>query len=450
MADYIAAIDLGTSHLTGIVGEKNANGTFSIIACETVETDNCINRGMIVNCNNTAKHISDMITKLESRLKGDFIDKIYVGVGGQSLRTIDHVETIEIAEGASVTEADIEYMKEKCSKHKPDLVDVLGITPAVYYRDDQKVKKPIGVLCKQFEARYKLVIGRAMIRNTIQNSIESLEEKELAGIIVSPLALADAVLSPNDKELGCALVDFGAGVTSVSVFKDGDLQHLCVIPFGGKLITRDLTTLQLTEDKAEQLKKEKGRANVQKEDENEHIQIEMEGADREIKLSDLNAVIEGRAKEIIENVCARINDTIEIKQLGAGIVIAGGASELGYLEELLTEKSNVQVRHALIQKTFVNDSDDLLGDPMYMMAISLMLKGTKPCVSARDVITVEEGDGVTTAETGKINGGKRPFFGSKNPEDGSDKPPKKPRGGLQKKLKEIFTTNLFDEEEEEQ
>ena len=444
MADYIAAIDLGTSHLTGIVGEKNADGTFSIIACETVETGNCLQRGIIYNSDNTAKHVGELIQKLESRLKGDYIDKIYVGVGGQSLRTIDHEEAMDIPDGTPVTNEDIAFLKEKCLKYKPDLADVLGMAPAVFYHDGHKETKPVGVLCKRFEAHYKLVVGRTSIRNTIKNSIEAIGGKELAGIIVSPLALADAVLSPNDKELGCALVDFGAGVTSVSIYKNGDLLHLCVIPFGGKLITRDLTTLQLTETVAEQLKKEKGSATVRKEDENEQIQIEMEGADREIKLNDMNAVIEGRAKEIVENVYVRICDVIELKQLGAGIVLAGCASELTYLPELMKVKCNVKVRPSVIQKGLVQDSGEMLGDPMYMMAISLMLKGTKPCVSQRE-LSVSDDESETTNKDGKKESLKD-RTGKKTPKEKPPKPPKEPGMGLKDRFKGIFTTNLFDEE----
>ena len=109
MAEYIVAIDLGTSHLTGIVGEKNDNGSFSILAYETEdtisktqkgeteETNSCIYRGIIYNRDHTATHINNLIKKLEDRLNGDTISKVFVGVGGQSLRTIDHIEEVTIA-----------------------------------------------------------------------------------------------------------------------------------------------------------------------------------------------------------------------------------------------------------------------------------------------------------------------------------------------------------------
>ena len=442
MADYIVAIDLGTSHLTGIVGGKSTNGTFSIVACETVKTDNCIHRGMINNSKNLAHRISDLIEKLERSLKGDYVDKFYVGIGGQSLRSIDHIEKMDIQEGMTVTKSDIDYLHEKCRNFKPDLLDVLGMAPAVYYRDGIKVEKPDSEWCRLFEARYKLIVGRSMIRNMLKNSIEELDRKELAGIIVSPLALADAVLSPKDKELGCALVDFGAGVTSVSIFKDGDLQHLCVIPLGGRLITQDIRTLQLTEADAERLKKEKGSALFCKEDESKIIKIEMEGADHQVKLSDLNAVIEARAKEIVCNVHARICEVLEPSQLGAGIVLAGCAYELTYLSEMLKEKcDNVNVRPATIQSGLVQGSDEMLGNPLYMMAISLMLKGVESCISPR-LATTTQGKNVTPVSDEEDNDETKKNEEKKMKKDKPEKEPKKPGGGWQKK---IFPKSLFDE-----
>ena len=381
MTDYIVAIDLGTSHITGIVGEKNKDGTFSIIACETEDPAFCIRRGNIYNRDNTAVFIGNVLRRLESHLKGDFIDKVYIGVNGQSLHIVDHIEAKDIAEGAAVTNEDLETLKKQCEEYRPDLLDVLDVAPAVYYVNGRRDTNPVGVPCSRFEAHYKLVVGRSSIRRDIVKSINEIANKEIAGIIVSPLALADAMLSREEKELGCALVDFGAGVTSVSVFKNGDLLNMSVIPLGGNLITRDITSLQLTEVEAENLKKKYGSAMLKKDDDDDVINVDMEGADREIAIKDLNAIVEGRAKEIVENVYARINDVTELKSLASGIVLAGCASELNNLPELIEDKCKVKVRHSAIRGGLVRGSGDMLGNPLYMLAISLMLKGTERCIS---------------------------------------------------------------------
>ncbi|MDR2916931.1 MAG: cell division protein FtsA [Tannerella sp.] len=442
MTDYIVAIDLGTSHITGIVGEKRTDGTFSIIACETVDPASCIRRGIIYNRDNTATHVNGLLRRLESHLKGNFIDKVYIGVGGQSLHTVDHTEVKDIADGAAVTKEDIDALKDQCGKYKPDLLDVLDVAPAVYYVDGRRDTNPVGVPCKRFEARYKLVVGRSSIRRDIAKSIKELAGKEIAGIIVSPLALADAMLSREEKELGCALVDFGAGVTTVSVYKDGDLLHMSVIPLGGNLITRDIVSLQLTEAEAENLKKEYGSAVLHKEDEGETIRVDMEGADREIEVNDLNAIIEGRAKEIVENVYARISEVTELKSLGSGIVLAGCAAELKDLPELIKEKSKVKVRPSAIRGGLVQGSGDMLGNPLYMLVISLMLKGTEPCVSRP---FTEHGNDTTstgpeTDLSGADNAGTQETgdMGSRGVLGGSDSV-KRPKGkGFKEKIRDLF------------
>ena len=387
MTDYIVAIDLGTSHITGIVGERKTNEIFTIVACETEDSASCIRRGIIYNRDNTAIHVRSIIKKLESHLKGDFIDKIYIGVNGQSLHTVDHIEVKEIAEGAAITKEDVDALKKQCEDYRIDLQDVLDIVPAVYYVDGRRDTNPVGVPCKRFEAHYKLVVGRSSIRRDIFKSIGELAGKEIAGIIVSPLALADAMLSREEKDLGCALVDFGAGVTSVSVYKDGDLKQMSVIPLGGNLITRDITSMQLTEAVSENLKREYGSTIILKEDDDEQIQVDMEGADCTIEKKDLNTIIEGRAREIVENVYARINETIDIKTLASGIVLAGCASELKNLPDMLKEKCKIKVRPSTIRGGLVAGSDDMLGNPLHMLAISLMLKGTEQCISRSVTVT---------------------------------------------------------------
>ncbi|MDR0835030.1 MAG: cell division protein FtsA, partial [Tannerella sp.] len=299
-------MDLGTSHLAGIVGERHSDGKFSIVAYDTEDPSSSIRRGNIHNLDGTAKSINSLIGKLERKLKGGRIEKVYVGVGGQSLRAIEHSESKELDAGAVVTAEDVNELNRQCEMYIPDLLDVLDCVPSVFYLDGHRELKPEGVSCKQLEARYKLIVGRPSIRREIGMSITEKAQKEVAGIIVSPLSLADAMLSKGEKDLGCAVVDFGAGVTTVAVYKNDELLNLSVIPLGSNLITKDIMSLQITEAEAEKLKKETGSAIVPKEDEDEKITIDRDGTTKEIKIKDLNMIIEARITEIVENVIARI------------------------------------------------------------------------------------------------------------------------------------------------
>jgi cell division protein FtsA len=381
MTEYIVAIDLGTSHITGIVGEKTSDGLISVVVYDTEDSSSCIRRGNVYNLEETAVHVTNLIKKLECKLNGGHIEKAYVGVGGQSLRTIEHTESKESQESFVVTDKDILNLKEQCEKYTPDLLDVLDIASPVYYLDDRREISPVGIPCKHFEARYKLVVGRPSIRRELINSITERAKIVIEGIVVSPLALADAMLSKEEKELGCALVDFGAGVTKVAVYKNSELIHLSIIPLGGNLITRDIASLQITEAESEKLKVEYGSAILQKEDEEKVLKIDMEGSNREIGINDLNAIIEARIKEIVENVYARINESIDLKSLGSGIVLAGCASNLRKLTEFMMDRFKIKVRFSALRSGLIRSGDEITGNPSYMLVASILLKGKTSCVS---------------------------------------------------------------------
>lgn len=381
VTDYIVAIYLGTSHLVGIIGKKNAGGTFTLVADEVKESTFCIQRGCIHNVAETAIRIKRLILELQNKLPNSRIEKVYIGIGGQSLRSIDHSEVRTINADAFVTEEDIRILNNQCRSYHPDMLDVLAIAPPVYYLDDKRTTNPVGIPCKRIEARYKLIVGQPIIRKSVINSIENQAHITVAGIIVSPLALADAMLSPDEKELGCAVIDFGAGVTSLVVYKNGTLKHLSVIPLGGNLITRDLTSLHLVASEAERLKITYGDAMPDKTQDGTVSLGAVEGAGmREIDMSEINTVVEARAKEIVENVYARLEENGLKDALGAGIVLTGGASSLKNLQEMVHERFRQDVRYSAIRKGLLENENDMVGNPRYMSAIAVLLQGTENCV----------------------------------------------------------------------
>lgn len=380
--DFIAAIDLGTSHLVGMVGIKNESGLLSIIAHEVESSATCIRRGCVYNVEETANKIKRLILKLENKLQGAKIGKVYVGIGGQSLRTIDHTVPKILGADGVVTEEIIESLYQECAGYRPDMMDVLSITSPAYYLDGKHEVNPVGIPCNRIEARYKLVVGRPSLRRYVINSIAERAKIEIADIMVSPLALADMVLSEDEKDLGCALIGFGAGVTSLTVFKGGQLVSLCVIPFGGNLITKDITSLNLVESEAERIKKTYGSA-IQDKDSDAAIQVS--SADgmglREVKLADLNNVVEARLQEILENVYARLEATGLIEGLGAGVIITGGASALKNLPDAIRNRLKMDVRYATVRKNIIQRNDVVAADPEYAVAVGLLAKGTRNCAA---------------------------------------------------------------------
>ena len=401
--NYIVAIDLGTSHLTGMVGVKNAQGKLTILADEVEVSTSCIQRGCVLNVNETAHRMHRLLMKLQNKLSGKFsdfvINKVYIGVGGQSLHSIEHFEMRTLNSNAVVTDEDIQSLDEQCKKFKPGKFDVLSVTPPTYYVNGKITDSPVGIPCKRIEAHYKLIVGQPSIKNYIHSCFDLLNDVQLAGIIVSPLSLAETMLGKDDKELGCVMIDFGAGTTSVVVFKRNKLVHLCVIPIGSVLITKDLTNLPFVESDAERLKIKFGSAVMVKDEENPSVFETKDG----IGIREFNTVVEARAQEIVENVCNQVKLS-NVDSLGAGVFLTGRASALNNLQDLVQNKLKQEVRYSTIQKEWVENEDERLGNPLYMNVISLLIKGTENCLSYVPPLILDKPPVEAVTDTG-IKGG---------------------------------------------
>jgi len=379
-SNFIAAIDLGTSRLVGMVGTKSAAGTLSIIAYEVENSANCIRRGCVYNVDETASRVKKLIAKLESKLGGSKIEKVYVGIGGQSLHSIDHSVLKVLGNDVQVTDEVINELYEESMAFQPDMKDVLAAVSPSYLLDSRPERNPAGIPCDQIEASYKLIVGRPSLRRYATNSIRDKANIQIAGLAVSPLALADVVLSNDEKELGCALIGFGAGVTTLNVYKGGKLVHLSVIPLGSHLITKDITSLHMVESEAERIKLAYGNAIMDK-DNNMNIQISSADGDglRDIELSDLNMIIEARMKEILENVYARLEESGAMDSLGAGIIITGGGAALRNLPSVIQENLKMDVRHSGVRKGIIVGNEVIANSPEYSVVVGLLMQGTENC-----------------------------------------------------------------------
>lgn len=371
---FIVAIDLGSSKITGVVGRINENNVISIIASETIPSNRCIRRGMVYNIEETASKVRKLINLLENKLDRR-IGKVYVSISGQSLHSIDYRERRQLSSSGVVTENIINQLKEAAEKFKPDMSRNYGIADVEYFIDDKPEREPVGVTCSVIEANFKIITGRPNLVSNIEKSIKEKLNIQIAGYYIGVLASAAIALNEDEKELGCVFLDFGAGTTTVSVYKGGILRRMVEIPFGGKNLTSDICELNFTENDAEQYKVKFGKAreNV------DNSLLSPFSSKPTIDLVELNKVIVMRLDEITANIKEQIKLSSYEGQLGAGIVITGGASQLKNLDIYLTEKLKMPVRRASAKKTFINNSPELANDPSFTQALGLLMSGTEDC-----------------------------------------------------------------------
>ncbi|MDE6633677.1 MAG: cell division protein FtsA, partial [Bacteroidaceae bacterium] len=321
--DIIVALEFGTSAIRGIAGRRKADGTVQILDIEKENIANAIQRGVIYNIDKTTQAITTIVARLNERLNIRVV-RAYVGIGGQSLHTAGNVVSRNMETKVKITPEIVDNLKDNNLTTQYSKSRILEVVPQEYIVGNRTVTDPVGIQSEQIEARFMNVVAKNTLIENIQKCMR-MAKIEIVDMLISPLALADALLTDSEKRSGCAMVDFGAGTTTVAIYNGNLLRHLTVIPLGGNNITDDIATgHQMASDEAETLKRKRGIAYVAAESDNP--QMLPISNDRTISENDLLYIIGARQEEIIANVWSHIEPVSD--KLLSGIVITGGAAQL--------------------------------------------------------------------------------------------------------------------------
>lgn len=368
---FIVGIDLGTSKIIGVVGRKNEQGVISILASESIPSDSCVKYGVIYNIDEAAGKIKKLINLLENKT-GKKIGKAYVSVAGKSLRAIEHKETKLLDGTTPITFALLDNLEQQAKLNKPEFFTNYSVLAPEYYLDGNYEEDPIDKIGSTLDGHYRLVIGRPNIKTNLAKSITEKAQIEIAGYIVGPFAAGALVLDEHDRQAGCALVDFGASTTTLSIYKGGLLRFMSVIPFGGRTITKDVQELGFVFESAETYKIRYGKLGKEKNKAAADVSPDVD-------LRELNKVIQLRQDEIILNVINQIKLSGYADELDAGIIMIGGASQMNGLVDYLAEKSQLPVKRAVAKRVYINNAAELLQNPLYTQALSLLLFANENC-----------------------------------------------------------------------
>ena len=380
VTDFIVAIELGSSKISGIAGKKLPDGSIQILATASENASGCIRKGVIYNLDKTTQSLTSIIKKLESTLKAS-IGKVYIGVGGQSLRTIRNTEVRHMEEETKISQELIDSLKD--SNRNVPIVghQILGVVPQEYKVGNDLIVDPVGVQTDHIEARFLNIIARNNVKDNVTKCCNSapFEIAEDAEDLIAPLALADAVLNSSEKRSGCVLVDFGADTTTVSVYKNNILRHLAVIPLGSNNITRDICSQQIEEEDAEALKIRFAQAYIEpkeNEDENKSYRLENGTSINAILLED---IVEARLNEILDNVANQIVLSGYDNKLLAGAIITGGGINLKNMEEAFTKRTKIEKLRVAKDTHIVLKGMEVKKDGTNNTLIALLAAGKENC-----------------------------------------------------------------------
>ena len=330
-----------------MVGRRDSGGNLEVLAYATENSSSFIRKGIIFNIDKAVIGLKSIINNLERSLEGQTISKVYVCICGQSFRSLKNVICRELPESVSITEEMVDSICEENRAMKLSELDIFDVIPQGYHIGTISEMDPVGVIGNRIEGCFLNIVGRSIIRKNIERCFSDARIKIADDPGITSTITAKYVLTESERRLGCALIDFGADTTTVSIYHKNILRFLSVIPIGSSSITHDLMSLNIDENEAEELKVHYGSAILEiSRDEEEIIHLNEES--HSVKLSEINNIVEARAIEIIANVWNQIQLSGYSNRLGSGLIFTGGGSNLRNLSTAFCKyvKRNPKIRTA--------------------------------------------------------------------------------------------------------
>ncbi len=332
--DLIVGLDIGTAKVMAVVAEVQQGGELKLAGLG-VAPGNGLKRGVVVNIDATVQSIQ--LALKEAELMADCkISRVHTGITGSHIRGLNSSGMVAVKD-KEVSAADVARVVEtaKAINISSDQ-RLLLVEPQEFIIDGHDVREPIGMSGIRLEAKVHIVTGA---QSAAENIIKCVRRcgLEVEHLMLNPLASSLSVLTDDEKELGVALVDIGAGTTDVAIFTGGAIRHTAVIPIAGDLITSDIAMALRTPTKdAEDIKVESGYAKQLLADPEQQVEVPGLGdrGPRMLSRQALAGVIEPRIEEIFSLVHQVLRESGCEEVLSSGIVLTGGSAVMPGMVEL--------------------------------------------------------------------------------------------------------------------
>ena len=332
--DLVVGLDIGTAKVMVVVAEVLPNGMLKLAGLG-VAPSNGLKRGVVVNIDATVQSIQ--LALKEAELMADCkITRVYTGITGSHIRGINSHGMVAIKD-REVSAADVARVVETAKAINISTDQrLLLVEPQEFIIDGQDVKEPIGMSGIRLEAKVHIVTGA---QSAAENIIKCVRRcgLEVEQLMLNPLASSLSVLTEDERELGVAMVDIGAGTTDIAIFTNGAIRHTAVIPIAGDLITSDIAMALRTPTKdAEEIKVESGYAKQLLADPDAQVEVPGLGdrGPRMLSRQALAGVIEPRVEEIFTLVHQVMRESGFEEMLSSGIVLTGGSCVMPGMVEL--------------------------------------------------------------------------------------------------------------------
>ena len=372
--NVIVALDIGTSKITTLIGDIDETGVLHIVGFGEAVSKG-IEKGIIVKPNDVISAIRKSVDDAEN-IAGSKISGVIANVSGYHIECRNDTEKIEFDTNQKViTQMDISQLIEKVSsKIQPqkENLEVIHIIPKKYILDDEdEVIDPIGLVASKIEGKFHIVLDKINAYTNLKKVIES-SGLRVIDFIANPIASATAVLFPEEKEMGIAVLDIGAGTTDIAVYKEGSIEFIKSLPVGGNQVTMDIAhRFKVSKEEAENLKIDYGAA-VPEASQGDIIEVYQRGSDEPIHIDQIELIdtIEARLSEIFELTKKTLDELGYTGKINGGIVLTGGVANTPYIKELAESIFNMDVRIGK-PKEYSGFSDKLMF-PQYATSLGML------------------------------------------------------------------------------
>jgi cell division protein FtsA len=375
----IAGLDIGSAKTTVViaeaVGDRKNTPSLRILGVGQARTTG-LRKGVVSDIEETTRSIKKAVEDAE-RMAGTKIDAIYAGIAGEHVRAMISKGIVAV-NGEEISKADVDRANDVArAQQVPQDRELLHAIPQEYSVDkNQGIRDPIGMIGTRLETEMYLVTIGASPAMNLRKSVEKAGYR-VRELVLEPLASALSVLTEDEKELGVALVEMGAGTTDIAVFHEGKIRHLGTVNYGGNNVTSDIVQgMGVTQADAERLKERYGCAYEPLVDPTDVIQLPSTVAqgERHIPREVLAHIIHQRMDEIFNLVLNEIQRAGYAQRLSGGVVITGGAAAMEGVADLAADVFGTGVRIGSPSEN-IGGLSDSVDAPRFATVVGLALYG---------------------------------------------------------------------------
>ena len=372
---YIVGLDLGSTKTCALICQPNKDGKLEAAGLGVAESRGW-RKGVIVNLDLTVLALKKAVEAAEAAA-GVPADSAYVGLAGPHIKGVSSRGALSLGNRSrEVTREDVhKVIQTTQSISLPPDRELLHVLPQEFLLDSQDgIRDPMGMVGSRLELNAHLVTASATAMRNVVTAVNR------AGIVVldtvfEPMASAEACLTADERELGVALLDIGGGSTDLIVYHQGTVRHTAAIPVGGEHFTNDIAVgLRTPIPEAEKMKRAWGERDPSAPAEATlEVPSVGERPSRVVSYAMLTEIIEPRAMELVELVREELVRSGLDKQLGAGVVLAGGGAKLGGLVALAEQMLALPAR--IGRPTGLEKLGEILPDPSFTTVVGLVVHG---------------------------------------------------------------------------